>query len=181
MSVVRAGIRLVATVLWLSACSPAAQTPPQNTGPELGGTSWRLVRVQGGDGKTLTPDDRAKYTVEFHADGSLAARIDCNRGRGTWVSSGPNQLRLGPLSLTRASCAPGSLHDRILKDWPFVRSYVLRYGHLFLSLMADGGIYEFEPAGGRTSASADVLGFNGVALAAASREHAERIAREGHA
>jgi para-nitrobenzyl esterase len=28
-----------------------------------------------------------------------------------------------------------------------VRSYVIDNGHLFLSLMADGGIYEFEPIG----------------------------------
>ncbi len=28
---------------------------------------------------------------------------------------------------------------------PLVRSYVLKDGHLFLSLMADGGIYEYEP------------------------------------
>jgi para-nitrobenzyl esterase len=32
-----------------------------------------------------------------------------------------------------------------VKDWPYVRSYVLRNGHLFLSLMADGGVYELEP------------------------------------
>jgi para-nitrobenzyl esterase len=31
------------------------------------------------------------------------------------------------------------------KDWEFVRSYTIENGHLFLSLMADGGIYEFEP------------------------------------
>jgi para-nitrobenzyl esterase len=42
-------------------------------------------------------------------------------------------------------CAPGSLHDRIIKHWPYVRSYVIRNGHLYLSLLADGGIYEFEP------------------------------------
>jgi hypothetical protein len=30
--------------------------------------------------------------------------------------------------------------------WPYIRSYVMKDGHLFLSLMADGGIYEFEPA-----------------------------------
>jgi para-nitrobenzyl esterase len=32
-----------------------------------------------------------------------------------------------------------------VKQWGFIRSYVVRDGHLFLSLMADGGIYEFEP------------------------------------
>jgi para-nitrobenzyl esterase len=26
-----------------------------------------------------------------------------------------------------------------------VRSYVIRNGHLFVALMADGGVYEFEP------------------------------------
>jgi para-nitrobenzyl esterase len=33
----------------------------------------------------------------------------------------------------------------MVKQWPNIRSYVLRNGHLFLALMADGGIYEFEP------------------------------------
>jgi hypothetical protein len=27
----------------------------------------------------------------------------------------------------------------------YLRSYVMKDGHLFLALMADGGIYEFEP------------------------------------
>lgn len=112
---------------------------------ELAGTSWQLVRFQGGDDTTLTPDDRAKYTIEFAADGRLAARIDCNRGRGTWTSNGPNEIRFGPLALTRAMCPPGSLHDQIVKQWDHIRTYVIRDGHLFLALMADGGIFEFEP------------------------------------
>ena len=111
----------------------------------LGGTSWQLVKFTGGDGQVLTPDDRAKYTIAFNADGSLAARIDCNRGRGTWKSAAPGQLELGPMALTRAMCPPGSLHDQIVRQWSYVRSYVLKDRHLFLSLMADGGIYEFEP------------------------------------
>ena len=96
----------------------------------------------------LTPDDPAKYTIAFGTDGNVSARIDCNRGRGTWNSSGPYQLQLGPLALTRAQCPPGSLHDRIVKDWEFVRTYTLKNGHLFVALMADGGIYEFAPTGG---------------------------------
>jgi heat shock protein HslJ len=111
----------------------------------LAGTSWQLVKFEGGDGATLTPDDRAKYTIEFGANGQLTARIDCNRGRGTWTSGGPNQLEFDPLALTRAKCPVGSLHDQIVKQWGNIRSYVLRDGHLFLALMADAGIYEFEP------------------------------------
>jgi para-nitrobenzyl esterase len=49
------------------------------------------------------------------------------------------------LQLTRAKCPPGSLHDQIVKQWGNIRSYVIRDGDLFLALMADGGIYEFEP------------------------------------
>ena len=111
----------------------------------LGKTSWQLVQFEGGDGTVLTPDDGRKYTLTFNPDGSFAARIDCNRGSGTWKSAAPSQLELGPMALTRALCPPGSLHDRIVKHLPYVRSYIIKDGHLFLSLMADGGIYEFEP------------------------------------
>ena len=113
--------------------------------PSLAGTSWQLVKFQGSDGVTLTPDDREKYTIAFGATGQLTAQIDCNRGRGRWESSGSNQLQVGPLALTRATCPAGSLHDQIVKQWSFIRSYMVRDGHLFLALMADGGIYEFEP------------------------------------
>jgi para-nitrobenzyl esterase len=135
---------LLSIALLLAGCGGAAPPPAAST-PSLAGTAWRLVKFQGGDGTVLSPDDRAKYTLEFGADGAVTARIDCNRGRGTWASPGPGQLTLGPLALTRAMCPPGSLHDRIVRDWSFVRSYVLQGGHLFLSLMADAGIYELEP------------------------------------
>jgi heat shock protein HslJ len=142
VNVLRAASPLLAFVLLVPA-APAPQPPP--AAPGLGGTSWRLVKFQGGDGTTLTPDDRSKYALQFAADGTLTARIDCNRGRGSWKSAATNQVQFGPLAITRAMCPPGSLHDRILKHWDFIRSYVIRNGHLFLSLAADGGIYEFEP------------------------------------
>ena len=94
----------------------------------------------------MTPDDGSKYTMTFAADGALTARIDCNRGQGTWKSSTPGQLALGPLALTRAMCPPQSMDGQIIKHWDAIRSYVMKNGHLFLSLMADGGIYEFQPA-----------------------------------
>ena len=127
------------------ACSAPAPIPPHHAAAGLGGTSWQLVRFQGGDDTRLIPDYRAKYTIAFGTDGSVSARIDCNRGRGTWKSSGPNLLQFGPLALTRAMCRPGSLHDRVVRDWEFVRSYIWKDGRLFIALMADGGIYEFEP------------------------------------
>jgi len=122
-----------------------AQTAPQAAATDLRGTSWQLVKFQGSDDKTLAPADRAKYTILFDSDGGVSVRIDCNRGRGTWKSAGPNQLQFGPLALTRAMCPPAPLNDRIPKDWTYVRSYILKNDHLFLSLLAEGGVYEFEP------------------------------------
>lgn len=119
-------------------------SPPPGPAP-LRGTNWQLVRFQGGDDRVLTPDDPAKYTIEFAADGRLSARIDCNRGAGSWKATESNELELGPLALTRAMCPPGSLHDHIVKQWSYVRSFLIKDGHLFLVLMADGGTFEFEP------------------------------------
>lgn len=129
---------------------------PAATASTLEGTSWQLVRFQGSDDSTLIPDDRSKYVITFDAAGQLTARIDCNRGRGTWKSDGPSQLQFGPMALTRAMCPPGSLHDQIVKQWGNIRSYVIRDGHLFLALMADGGIYEFEPVVVKPSVSTGV-------------------------
>jgi heat shock protein HslJ len=129
--------------------STAPTAPQTRSGPpaesSLEGTSWKLVKFQGGDGATLTPDDGSKYTIAFAAGGRLSARVDCNRGAGAWKSNGPNQIALGPLALTRAACPAGSLHDQIVRQWGNIRSYVIRDGHLFLALIADGGIYELEP------------------------------------
>lgn len=122
---------------------PSAPAPAAST---LQGTAWQLVRFRGGNDTILTPDDGSKYTIEFGPKpGQLTARFDCNRGQGTWTSDGSSQLEFGPMALTRAKCPEGSLHDHLVKQWPFIRSYVLKDGRLFLSLMADGGIYEFAP------------------------------------
>jgi para-nitrobenzyl esterase len=141
------GLNLMFRLRWvlvtiLAVTAGCVTVDPRDT---LASTSWQLVQFEGGDGTVLTPDDGTKYTLTFNADGSLAARIDCNRGSGTWKSPAPSRLELGPMALTRAMCPPESLHDRIVKHLPYVRSYVIKDGHLFLSLMADGGIYEFQP------------------------------------
>jgi putative lipoprotein len=157
----RTRMPIVSTLLLLTFIATrivAAQAVSQRSVRDLVGPYWQLVRFQGGDGTTLTPDPRAKYTISFATDGRVTVRIDCNRGNGTWRSAGANQLEFGPLALTRVMCPPGSLHDRIVRHWPYVRSYTMRNGHLFLSLMADGGIYEFEPMTTDGIAAAPVRG-----------------------
>jgi len=146
---------------------------------DLAGTSWQLVRFEAADGTILTPDDPANYTVAFKSGGAVTVRIDCNRGNGSWQSSGPYQLGFAPLALTRATCSPPApLNDRLAGDWQSVRSYVIKDGHLFTSLVAGGAqaissgnndagrpFYEWEQT--KKAAAAVPRGGPGAATAAA--------------
>ena len=134
-----------AALAFMTACTSTSQTPSESKTVDLRDTSWRLVRFESGDGSGFAPADRDKYLVAFTGADAVGVRFDCNRGRGTWKSASANQIEFGPLALTRAMCAPGSHHDAIVKRWPYIRSYVLKGGHLFLSMQADGGIFELEP------------------------------------
>ncbi len=133
-------------VLFHVSCSDD-QTPNMtpSTTSGIAGTSWQFVQFQGGDDQVLIPDDRSKYTITFASDGVVNVRFDCNRGRGTWESAVANQLEFGAMALTKVKCPPESLHDHFVSQWQNIRSYTINDGHLFLSLMADGGIFEFEP------------------------------------
>jgi len=150
-TLVIASVAVLATAVALAASTQtrgSAPPKPQSAAAVLGGTSWQLVKFESGQGKTFLPDDRTKYTVAFAGDGTLAVRVDCNRGTGTWKSPAAGQITFGPLALTRAACPEGSMHDQIVKNWSLIRGYVIQDGNLYLSLSADGGIYEFEKYGG---------------------------------
>jgi para-nitrobenzyl esterase len=139
-------------VMTMAGCSagPEVGTPTSSGAPAasagLEGTSWRLVQISMSDGVTRPAIERSRYTIGFGANDVLNVRFDCNRGRGSWKSSAPGQLEFGTLGLTRMACPMGSLHDELVRQWPYVRSYLIKDGRLYLSLMADGGIIEFEPS-----------------------------------
>lgn len=66
---------------------------------------------------------------------------------GTWQaeSAGGGSLSFGRIASTRALCPPPHLDERVVRDLAYVRGYLLKDGKLFMSLMADGGIYEWHP------------------------------------
>lgn len=130
----------------------------------LAGTDWRLVEIQSMDDAVgiVRPDDPSMYTMRLNEDGTVIMRLDCNRARGTWsaepsadVSSG--NFSFGPLAATRAVCPPGSLDERVAAQTEYVRSYLLEDGRLYLSLMADGGIFAWEPDEGRFQTEPDAV------------------------
>lgn len=148
---------LASSLAVISACAVNRQTTDQpdasqltqpNAQAALAGTAWRLVEIKSMDDRVYTPQDRSLYTLEFKADGSMQVRADCNLGTGSWTSESPGQLQFGLIAATLAMCPPDSLHDRYMAQFPWVRSYVFKDGHLFLATMADGSIIEFEPLPG---------------------------------
>ena len=50
---------------------------------DLNGTSWQLVKFQGGSESIEVPaNDRFKYTITFGSNGRATVRVDSNRGTG---------------------------------------------------------------------------------------------------
>jgi heat shock protein HslJ len=126
-----------------AAAMPVAAAEPAPR--DLAGSSWRLLQFQGGDDTIEKPDDPSHYTVTFEPGGSVAVRFDCNRGNGSWSFTPPSGLTFGALALTRAMCPPSAVYTRLTRQWESIRSFVIKDGHLYLALMADGGTFEFEP------------------------------------
>jgi para-nitrobenzyl esterase len=130
-------VRAAALALAVALAAPGmalAQAP-------LAGTQWELVELRSPDNAIglVRVRDSGSYTLAFEADGSVALRLDCNRGRGTWRSEAPGRLEFGPAAVTRAMCPPGSLDGRVARELSFVRVYAIQGDMLRLELMADGG------------------------------------------
>jgi len=133
------------------------ETAAEQTAEPLAGTRWQLVEFQSMSDEigTIAPDDPSQFTMELNPNGSVTMRLDCNFARGTWSATSvegdrdrfeaSGSFELGPLVMTNALCEPPNLDEQFARHAEFVRSYVIADGRLFLSLMADGGIYVWEP------------------------------------
>lgn len=159
--------RCVRFLRWIVFASAIACTFPAlahgNAAPSvaLAGTQWRLVEFQSMDDAkgTTRPAQGSLYTMWLHGDGTVAMQLNCNRATGKW-SAGPSgdpasgRFEFGPLATTKALCPPPSMDESIVAHSRFVRSYLLKDGRLYLSLMADGGIYVWARDG---TVSSDVV------------------------
>lgn len=137
-------------VIWLavlSVMSLPVYAGGQSVLSDLVGTQWQLVKIMYMNDTEAVPEESSLYTIAFEEEGKVSIRADCNRATGSWSSSAPSRLTFGPIASTRAMCGPDSLDTIFLKEFEWVRGYVLEEGRLFLSTMADGAIIEFEAVG----------------------------------
>lgn len=92
-----------------------------------------------------TPDDPARYTVEFLDDGSVAIKADCNHVQGTYTDDGSAlTIQLGPS--TKAACPPDSLDTEFLRDLAAAGTYALETDSLRIDLALDTGSMQLAPA-----------------------------------
>ena len=164
--------RMLTFALWsglgLAGCASTAEKPAEapeaqslvlsTAAAQSGGltdTEWRLVEIQSMDDAqgTKRPQDPSQYTMRLGPDGTATLTLNCNKATGTWTSEPAGDgtsgtFSLGPLAATLAACPPPNYDEQISAQAQYVRSYLLRDGRLYLSLMADGGIWVWEPAGG---------------------------------
>jgi heat shock protein HslJ len=145
-----------AIVLWalgvVVAPLAVAESTTRQTPPRLAGTAWRLVEFQSMDDATGTvrPQDDSLYTMRLHGDGTVQMRLNCNQASGSWSATPSGDttsggFEFGQLAMTRAFCPPPSMDASIAAQAQYIRSFLLKDGRLYLSLMADGGIYTWEP------------------------------------
>ncbi|MEE4238383.1 MAG: META domain-containing protein [Anderseniella sp.] len=146
---------LLSSALLLLATGSLAASP-------LANTDWQLVAIQSMDDAQGTTKiaDPSRFTVHFGADGRASFRLDCNRGTGTYkvepaADGSSGSLAFGPVAATHALCPPPHVDERVARDLAYVRSYLLKDGKLYLSLMADGGIYEWASVKATAAAQND--------------------------
>jgi heat shock protein HslJ len=151
-------IRLAVSVLTLFVSTAGSVAGAQVAASPLAGTHWRLVEFQSMDDRQgiTRPNEGSLYTMWLHGDGTVTMQLKCNRATGTWSAApggdaASGRFEFGPLAATRALCPQPSMDEGIVAQSQFVRSYLLKDARLYLSLMADGGIYVWARDGGASS------------------------------
>lgn len=142
-----------ATIVWgYGAPEMRCQNKRADAPVSLAGTTWELLSIQSmDDAQGMTRMAKPEtFSIRFDANGRASFRLDCNRGNATWAATpstdaSSGSIKFGPLVTTRMMCEPGSYDQKVTRDLAYVRSYLVKNGKLYLSLMADGGIYEWRP------------------------------------
>ena len=91
----------------------------------------------------VVPDaQQANYTLEFKADGTFAAKADCNTVAGTFVTADPSaasgDLAIKPGVSTTAACPDGSFADLYVIGLTNASTYAVVNNQLTITLEDEG-------------------------------------------
>ena len=131
----------------VAACSGSSgsSAPSAAAGAGLTGKTWHLTAItekvpafQG----VVPAEDQPNYTIQFNADGTFAAKADCNQLAGSYTTSGTDGLAILPGPMTLAACPEGSLSSQYVAALGKAASYAIANDQLTITL-TDGGTLVF--------------------------------------
>ncbi len=135
---------LLATMLAVYACQPAAATQTASAADSLQSNPWQWIAFTNPVEK-YSIENPQDYRLTFNPDGTVNIQADCNTAIGSYTAADSSlKIELGPMTL--AACPPGSRSDDFVRHLGFSAIYFFQDGHLFIDLFADGGTLEFAPA-----------------------------------
>jgi heat shock protein HslJ len=124
-----------------AAAAPAAPVAPAAT---LVGPLWAWQSTAARDGTRTVARGPDRYTLQFRPDGRVDVRADCNRGTGAYAVEA-QRLTIGPITLARKPCAPGSQDAAFLRGVIDARGHRLDRGELAIEVGEDAAIMRFRP------------------------------------
>ncbi len=127
----------------------------QSKTPTLVGTTWEWVSTTTPD-EALIISDPARYQVTFMDDGTVAARVDCNRAFGRYTANGAS-LRIELAGTTMALCADDSQGEIFAQQLAGVTGFSFDDGALVMEQTPDGGAMRFRAEGNGPAAEASAL------------------------
>lgn len=140
--IMRATYALAGNSLIETASEVIGQTAENREKPlphDLIGPTWQWRNPA----ETVPASRPRRYTLAFHADGSLAIVADCNQVQGTYTLKGNDlAITLGPA--TMAFCGDESLDRRYLDQLGQAASLAIEDGRLLLHLKNHAGTMTFD-------------------------------------
>jgi heat shock protein HslJ len=130
-------VAIVAAMAVLAGCGGSA--------PTLTGQAWQWgsASTDAPGSETVIPNPE-RYTIQFAADGSFSATVDCNQVSGTYTTGDGGAMTITPGPSTMAACPADSMADLYLQGLQTTTSYTIADGQLSLS-KADGGTMTLDP------------------------------------
>ena len=136
-------LSLLSTTNALASANPLASS--------LKDTTWHLVEFQSMDDSVgiVRPQKSSLYSMTLNGDGTVNMQLNCNQGRGQWSAipgenTNSGRFEISQLAVTRALCPPPSMDENLASQSQYIRSYFLQDDKLYLSLLADAGIYVWQ-------------------------------------
>ena len=132
----------------------AQSGPDSSPGITLLGSSWQLdeFKSMNDDTGTVIVGNSSEFTMDLWPGGLVIFKVGCNQATGRWSytpSMEPTSgvFSISELSSTLALCPPPRIDEIVVSQAEYISGYLKKDRHLFLSLMADGGIFKWSYAG----------------------------------